>query len=66
MIPSHIFSKNTLNYAIKSVNPSYKYEPLDINAEAKEQLLICSLVSKDYSWKLKENQPELNLQVGSL
>jgi hypothetical protein len=45
MIPSDVFSKSTLDYTIKSVNPSYKKEPLDIHAGTKEQLLNFLLVT---------------------
>ncbi|MTD40142.1 hypothetical protein GIX45_16295 [Erwinia sp. CPCC 100877] len=45
MIPSDVFSKSSLDYAIKSVNPSYKKEPLDIHAGTKEQLINFLIVT---------------------
>ncbi|WP_207696707.1 hypothetical protein DOK67_0001987 [Enterococcus sp. DIV0212c] len=39
MIPSDIFFSSTLDYNIKSVNPSYKHEKPDFIGGTKQQLL---------------------------
>lgn len=45
MIPSDVFFSSTLDYNIKSVNPSYKHEKPDYIGGTKQQLLHFTLVA---------------------
>jgi len=45
MVPSDVFFSSTLDYNIKSVNPSYQHEKPDFIGGTKQQLLHFALVS---------------------
>lgn len=45
MVPSDVFFSSTLDYNIKSVNPSYKHEKPDFIGGTKQQLLYFVVVS---------------------
>ncbi|MGX7272941.1 hypothetical protein [Enterococcus haemoperoxidus] len=45
MIPSDVFFSSTLDYNIKSVNPSYKHEKPDFVGGTKQQLLYFVVVT---------------------
>ncbi|MGX7149402.1 hypothetical protein [Enterococcus ureasiticus] len=45
MIPSDVFFSSTLDYNIKSVNPSYKNEQPDLIGGTKQQLLNFTIVA---------------------
>ncbi|MFD1898951.1 hypothetical protein [Enterococcus termitis] len=45
MIPSDVFFSSTLDYSIKSVNPSYKHETPDYIGGTKQQLINFAVVA---------------------
>lgn len=45
MIPSDVFFSSTLDYNIKSVNPSYKHETPDFVGGTKQQLINFAVVA---------------------
>ncbi|MEI5995112.1 hypothetical protein [Candidatus Enterococcus mansonii] len=45
MIPSDVFFSSTLDYNIKSVNPSYKHETPDYIGGTKQQLINFAVVA---------------------
>lgn len=45
MIPSDVFFSSTIDYNIKSVNPSYKHEKPDFIGGSRQQLLHFGLVA---------------------